>query len=429
MSEWIIKLPELGLHQSFEGTPAAARAAAIRQAKEWRCKIVVGKKFRNTFVHERHNGELQPVYKIPARDYWEAEINVHQEKISYSGTGDRIPGTNADYRARRGVYPDYSVRAEDLMYGISFYGRVQLPPLAEIDPEAEPPLIAHLLPPVDLQQIARKNREIRATNKRGRFGSLIVSRVDGQHTVWPNPGLRSEYSRKLGGPVKDLICTGPSGRRIQSTEVLNEFLWQATHRYRKMRHEFYFTGVITGLEISQLSFEDISQLLLRSAFEQDLATKFANLQAYPLFVHKSGEAPEVSVGEYMSDMNAADRIDSFTARGRLIREELQRYTESPALFFFYSDWAMECRAQLPLIEDLADQYRGVNFVSVDVDEYESGPGIEGAASERGKDSGLAADFRITGLPTMVLLDAGREVERAIGVTSRQTLSAMIERVI
>jgi len=79
---------------------------------------------------------------------------------------------------------------------------------------------------------------------------------------------------------------------------------------------------------------------------------------------------------------------------------------------FWAGWCGPCRMLAPTIEAVAEQYRSsASVVKLNVDDNPLS----------------AANYGIKGIPTMILFSNGREVERIVGVTSKESIGRLIEK--
>lgn len=87
-------------------------------------------------------------------------------------------------------------------------------------------------------------------------------------------------------------------------------------------------------------------------------------------------------------------------------------SEQPVLVDFWAAWCAPCRMIAPTVEAVAEQFHGsATVVKVNVDESPS-------VSQR---------FGIKGIPTLILFSAGKEAERVVGATSKETLVRLVEK--
>ena len=87
-------------------------------------------------------------------------------------------------------------------------------------------------------------------------------------------------------------------------------------------------------------------------------------------------------------------------------------SERPVLVDFWADWCAPCRMLTPTIEAVGEQFVGsADVVKLNVDENPS----------------TAGTYGIKGIPTLILFREGKEVERIVGATSKETISRMIEK--
>jgi thioredoxin 1 len=92
------------------------------------------------------------------------------------------------------------------------------------------------------------------------------------------------------------------------------------------------------------------------------------------------------------------------------KEVLQ--SERPVLVDFWAEWCAPCRMLAPTVEAVGEQYAGsVDVVKLNVDDNPS----------------TAQRYGIKGIPTLILFREGKEVERIVGATSKETISRIIEK--
>lgn len=84
----------------------------------------------------------------------------------------------------------------------------------------------------------------------------------------------------------------------------------------------------------------------------------------------------------------------------------------PVLVDFWAEWCAPCRMLAPTIDAIADQYgENAGVVKVNVDD----------------NTATAQRYGIKGIPTLILFSGGKEVERVVGATSKESISRMIEK--
>ena len=96
--------------------------------------------------------------------------------------------------------------------------------------------------------------------------------------------------------------------------------------------------------------------------------------------------------------------------GSFDKEVLQ--SNKPVLVDFWAEWCAPCRMLAPTIDAIAEQFgETAGVVKVNVDENTS----------------TAQRYGIKGIPTLILFSAGKEVERVVGATSKESISRMVEK--
>jgi thioredoxin 1 len=92
------------------------------------------------------------------------------------------------------------------------------------------------------------------------------------------------------------------------------------------------------------------------------------------------------------------------------KEVLQ--SEKPVLVDFWAEWCAPCRMLTPTIEAVGEQFvESADVVKLNVDDNPA----------------TAGTYGIKGIPTLILFSQGKEVERMVGATSKETISRMIEK--
>jgi thioredoxin 1 len=92
-------------------------------------------------------------------------------------------------------------------------------------------------------------------------------------------------------------------------------------------------------------------------------------------------------------------------------ESIVLRASGPVLVDFTGNWCPPCRALTPILERVARKMEGqVCVFSIDAD-----------ASPQ-----LASQFKIRGLPTLIVFANGREVARRLGLTSEEGIRQLID---
>ena len=85
-------------------------------------------------------------------------------------------------------------------------------------------------------------------------------------------------------------------------------------------------------------------------------------------------------------------------------------SEKPVLVDFWATWCGPYMRQGPIVEALAEEGYAVGKVDVD------------------QEPGLAQQFQVMSIPTLIIFKEGKEVNRLIGLTPKEKLKSLLESV-
>ena len=106
---------------------------------------------------------------------------------------------------------------------------------------------------------------------------------------------------------------------------------------------------------------------------------------------------------------AAENI--ITATETNFNDEVLR-SSTPVLVDFWAEWCGPCKMLTPVLEELATEYDGkVRIAKVNIDDHQN----------------LAAQYRITAIPTLLVFKNGQVTEQMVGAKSKRDLKASLDK--
>ena len=89
----------------------------------------------------------------------------------------------------------------------------------------------------------------------------------------------------------------------------------------------------------------------------------------------------------------------------------QETKQGLVLVDFYADWCGPCRMMTPVLEKVADELAGkVTIAKIDIDQSQQ----------------IATQFQVSSIPTLVLLNAGKEAGRLVGLRDAAAIKDFIQ---
>ena len=87
-------------------------------------------------------------------------------------------------------------------------------------------------------------------------------------------------------------------------------------------------------------------------------------------------------------------------------------SDQPVLIDFWASWCGPCQMLLPVVEELAGEVEPAKICKINVDEQPE----------------LAQQFQVMTIPTLVVMNGGKVLNRSVGVKPKEEILKMLENV-
>ena len=119
-------------------------------------------------------------------------------------------------------------------------------------------------------------------------------------------------------------------------------------------------------------------------------------------IYSNESQEEFSNEEYKSKV--------ITVSNETFEEEVLKSNQK-VVIDFYADWCGPCKMLSPVVDKLAEEHSEFKVVKVNVDE----------------EPDLAGNYQIMSIPTLVVIENGKEVNRSMGLQSKQDILNLVSR--
>lgn len=127
----------------------------------------------------------------------------------------------------------------------------------------------------------------------------------------------------------------------------------------------------------------------------------------------------IILNKYLNNMNETP-INN-TEQNKIIESKITKITnenfeeeviksEKTVLIDFYATWCGPCKIYSPIVEEFATENEDIKVVKLDIDEAQD----------------IAMEYNVMSIPTTIIIKDGKEVDRAVGVISKELLSQMVK---
>jgi len=86
-------------------------------------------------------------------------------------------------------------------------------------------------------------------------------------------------------------------------------------------------------------------------------------------------------------------------------------SDKKVIIDFYATWCVPCQMLSPVLEEVAVENSDIKLVKIDVDQNEE----------------LAYKYGISAMPTIIVMENGEEINRSIGVISKEDILKLLKK--
>lgn len=124
---------------------------------------------------------------------------------------------------------------------------------------------------------------------------------------------------------------------------------------------------------------------------------------------QTGNATTEIIDEYIpEESNDEEKVYVEVTEANFEKEVLK--SDKKVLVDFYADWCNPCKILSPVLEEVARENPDIKLVKIDVDTNEN----------------LAYDYRAFSIPTLVVIENGKEVNRAVGAIPKEDVLELLK---
>ena len=103
--------------------------------------------------------------------------------------------------------------------------------------------------------------------------------------------------------------------------------------------------------------------------------------------------------------NSVTKINSTTFEKEVLN------SDKKVLIDFYADWCGPCKMVSPIVAEIGQENKNIKVVKINIDDEKE----------------LTKKYKITSIPTLVVIKNGKEITRGIGALSKQKILELISK--